>query len=288
MAGEQIELGRVVGKPGGYFFSIQFVMPVAADAERSAHILEEPAKVPPLAAQRDHASPRIEIGGPLLDQRDAVVSTVVADVAADITVLAGPREADASKTTAGERIRHLTVWCAVVASAATAATDMQGEVTISHGQLAATAASFAADPRFQRHGSRGTSHGLCWNVVGDDVHQTAYGVGAIEERGRPTHHFDTARRAGVDVHTVIARLAGEVAHALAVLEDQDAIAVQSPDDGTRRSGPLAARGNSRFVLQRLAECSLPLLLELLPREHRRGLYDSNWLRAEGLTDMTSL
>ena len=77
--------------------------------------------------------------------------------------------------------------------------------------------------------------------------------------------------AGFDVDAVVARLTGQVAHPQAVFDDQHAVAVETADDGTRRSRTEAAQRDAGLVLERRAERALQLLRQLLSAEHVGGL-----------------
>jgi hypothetical protein len=70
---------------------------------------------------------------------------------------------------------------------------------------------------------------------------------------------------------VIARLTGQVTHSQSVLHDQDAVAIQAANDGTRRSRAKAAQGNARLVFNRGTERALDLLGQLLASQNVRGL-----------------
>ena len=61
---------------------------------------------------------------------------------------------------------------------------------------------------------------------GDDVDEAADGIRAVEQRGRTAHDFDTLGGRRIDADAVVARLAREIAGALAVLQNQHAIAVE--------------------------------------------------------------
>jgi hypothetical protein len=70
---------------------------------------------------------------------------------------------------------------------------------------------------------------------------------------------------------MVARLAREIAHPQAVFNHQHAIAVETPDDRTRRSRPEAADGDPRLDLQGGANCALQFLCQFLTTQGVRGL-----------------
>src|SRR5262249_36791404 len=66
---------------------------------------------------------------------------------------------------------------------------------------------------------------------------------------------------------MIARLTGQIAHAKPVFDDQHAVAVQTANHRTRRSGAGAANRNAGLVLDRRSQGALERLRQLLPAEH---------------------
>ena len=109
------------------------------------------------------------------------------------------------------------------------------------------------------------------NRIGDHVHEPANRIGAVEQCRRTADDFDLAGRRGIGRHRVIARLARQVAHALAVLEHRHAIAVETANDRPRRAGPnsrIATPGDSDSVAPTVAS---RILRELLSVQHRRRL-----------------
>ena len=105
------------------------------------------------------------------------------------------------------------------------------------------------------------------NDLADHVDQTADRVGAVEQRRRPAHDFDPGRRQRVDRHAMVGRLARQVVGALAVLQDQDAIAVEPADDGPRRRRTERALRDAGLGLEQLAQGGLGLDREVLARQH---------------------
>ena len=70
---------------------------------------------------------------------------------------------------------------------------------------------------------------------------------------------------------MVGRLAGEIVGPLAVLEDQDAVAVQAADHRPRRRRSERALADAGLGLQELAERGLALHREVLARQHGRRL-----------------
>ena len=104
----------------------------------------------------------------------------------------------------------------------------------------------------------------------DHVDQPADRVRAVEERRRPAHDLDALGAAGIDSDAVVARLARQVSGANPVLQDQHPVAVEAADDRPVRSGPEAADGNARLVLQRGGKIAgrLSRDIEYIERGHR--------------------
>ena len=70
---------------------------------------------------------------------------------------------------------------------------------------------------------------------------------------------------------MVAGLAGQIAGALTVLKDLNAVAIQAAYDGPRWRRAERSRGDAWLVLERRAERAFKLLRQFLPGEHRRRL-----------------
>ena len=105
----------------------------------------------------------------------------------------------------------------------------------------------------------------------DDVDEAADGVGAVEQRGRPPHDLDPRGTVGVDGDAVVPGLAGEVARAHPVLQDEHAVTVEAADDRAAGAGAEAPAGDARLVLQRVAEAPLAHLDEVERVERCHGV-----------------
>ena len=79
----------------------------------------------------------------------------------------------------------------------------------------------------------------------DDVDEAADRVRPVEQGRRSAHDLDPLGAVRVDRHAVIARLAGQVARAEPVLEDEHPVAVEAADDGAARTGAEAAARDAR-------------------------------------------
>ena len=109
------------------------------------------------------------------------------------------------------------------------------------------------------------------DVLGNHVDEAADRVRAVQQRRRAADDVDARRGGGIDRHAVIARLAGQVAHALAVLQDLHTVAVEAANHRPRRRRAEAAGRDARLALERRAERHFELLRQFLTVEHRRRL-----------------
>src|SRR5262245_31055828 len=75
-----------------------------------------------------------------------------------------------------------------------------------------------------------TVHGPGRNVLGDHVHEAANRIGAVEQSGGTSYHFDALRGGGIHADTVVAGLARKIPQALPVLENLDTVAVEPAND----------------------------------------------------------
>ena len=121
------------------------------------------------------------------------------------------------------------------------------------------------------------------NRIGDHVDKAADRVRAVQQRRGTAHHFDPPRGRRIGRDRVIAGLARQIAHALAVFEHRDAIAVEAANDWSRRGGAELAHRDPGSLRQRRANRRLEVLRQLLPVEHRRRLIRLE-LRPRGGTD----
>ena len=138
-----------------------------------------------------------------------------------------------------------------------------------HVGRAATVGSSGAE--VERRAAVRPVHALGRYCVRDHVDETADRVRAVQERRRTAHDFDLRRAGRVHGDAVVPRLARHVTHALPVLEDEHAIAVEAANDRPRRAGTERALGHSRLSRQRRADRRPELLGQVLPGKHGRGL-----------------
>ena len=97
------------------------------------------------------------------------------------------------------------------------------------------------------------------------------GIRAIEQRRRTAHHVDARGGSRIDCDAVVARLTRQVTHALAILQNLHAVAVETTNHGTRRRRSEAARRNPWLALEGGPQRHLELLGEILSCEHGRRL-----------------
>ena len=121
-------------------------------------------------------------------------------------------------------------------------------------------------------GARALEHRLVHGLLRrDDVDEAAHGVRPVQQGGRTADDLDAIGAVGVDGDAVVSGLAGEVARANAVVEDEHAVAVEAADDGPARAGAEAADRDAGLVLQRVAEAVLAGLDEVERVQRRHGV-----------------
>ena len=207
----------------------------------------------------------------LFDDRDAVPGVVVAVAGAGILPLAGPAAADVDKAAARLRVVDLALRGLVTVGPLTAAAEVHGESAVADVHVAGRAGRQVVAAEIERDRAGRGGDLLAGNLIGDDVDQAADGVGAVEQRRRAAHHLDALGRRRIHRHAVIARLARQVAHPLAVLHHQHPVAVEAADHRPRRPRPERAHADAGFRLQRRADRVLQLAGEIFGRQHRGRL-----------------
>ena len=179
---------------------------------------------------------------------------VVAVAAAEVAVLAGAGDADraeARRATACSPLRPSGVSTSPDRRPLPAACS--AHLPLPDEEVGGAAGIRRGDPKSNVAPPCVPVDGLGRNRVRDDVDEAADRVRSVEQRRRAAHDFDRRRAGGVHRHAVIAGLTRQVADALTVLEDEHAIAVETADDRSRRSGPERALGNTGLVRERRAE-----------------------------------
>ena len=99
----------------------------------------------------------------------------------------------------------------------------------------------------------------------DGVDRATHGASAVEQRRRTLDHFQPLYLRRVDQFAVIAGLGGKGAGSDPVLHDQDAVTVETADDGPGRAGTKTAFGDSAAhdVVQQLADGGIRRLGQLV-------------------------
>src|SRR6185295_12936524 len=90
-------------------------------------------------------------------------------------------------------------------------------------------------------------------VSGDGVYHTADGTAAIQKCCGTFHNLQFIETQYVDRLGVISRLIAKRSNALPVLQDEDAIAIESADDGPAVSGAERAFCDPKFVVEHVAK-----------------------------------
>ena len=109
------------------------------------------------------------------------------------------------------------------------------------------------------------------DLIGDDVDQTADRVRTVQERGRAAHDFNSLGSSGIDRPAMITRLTRQVTETLAVLQNQDAVAIETANHWPGRGGTEAPRGDAGLTLERGTQRHPELFREFLSRKDRRRL-----------------
>ncbi len=181
------------------------------------------------------------------------------------------RAADVAEPASRLRVLDLAGRRVHVARAADSTAAVEGVPAVADGEVRGAANLTGAGAEL---GLRFASHPrdrLHRDDVRHDVHQSADGVGAVQQRRRASHDLDAFRRERIDRHAVIARLAREIVGALTVLEHEHTIAVEAADDGARWAGSECALRHAWLVLQELAERAFELQRQLLAGQDGGGL-----------------
>ena len=121
-------------------------------------------------------------------------------------------------------------------------------------------------------GARALEHRLVHGLLRrDDVDEAADGVRSVQQGRRSADDLDALGGVGVEGDAVVAGLAGEVARAHAVVEDEHAVAVEAADDRAARAGAEGAARDARLVLQGFAEAAVSALDEVVRVQRRHGV-----------------
>ena len=271
MREQQLAFHRLVVERRADRSAFQFLVLVTAEPERGAIRLQQSVHLVGAGAGAQRVTPRREADLAAFDDRDAVLAVGVAVAGAGVGVLAGPGPADAGGAHARLRVLHFPFGRGVVAHALPAAAEVKRPLTIADMDVAGAAGLAAVGAEVEREVAGCPGGALGWDLVGDDVDEPADRVGAVEQRGGPAHDLDLVRGGRIHRHAVIAGLAGEIAHALAVFEHHHTVAVEPADDGTGRRRAERAGGDPGLRLQCRANRALDLLGQLLPGQHRGRL-----------------
>src|SRR6202162_290870 len=123
------------------------------------------------------------------------------------------------------------------------------------------------------------------NDVGDDIYESANRAGAIENCCRPTNHVDLRNADCLDRGSVSRIESRQIAHAKAVLENEDLVVAQPSQNWARWSGSEAANCDARKIGDFLGEAHPRTVLEFHPRLGRCRLVllvgsPYNWRRGD--------
>ena len=99
------------------------------------------------------------------------------------------------------------------------------------------------------------------DAVGQHIDHPAYRVAAIQQRRCAAHHFDPCDRHCIGWHRMVERQAGRVQRAYRALQDANAVAVQSANDGATGAGAEIGGTDPRHVADGLAQGAGPAQLQ---------------------------
>ena len=108
-------------------------------------------------------------------------------------------------------------------------------------------------------------------MSGDCVHDAADRVAAVKQSRRPFDDLDSFDGQNIDGFGVIARFETESTGAIAVLQDEHAIAIKTANDRPGGAGSEASFRDAEFAVKCFAERHRTLLCELDRAEHVNGL-----------------
>ena len=107
------------------------------------------------------------------------------------------------------------------------------------------------------------------DLMPDEIDHPAEGTRAIEERHRPPDHLDPLCGQWIDRHRMIHGCRGEIAGALAILQDHDAIPAHPADDRPRRGLPHLRQGDAGDPHQRRREGPVEAAIQSCVAQHAR-------------------
>ena len=277
MGHEEIAFGLRVLEAGPREAVFELVVTIVAVGERRPQRRRQAAERAAFRPGGQAVAARRQLDAAAIERRHAVVRPVVAVGRADVALGAHPRQAHRPLAAGHRGVVDRALGRPHVPRLAPGPADVPHQRPRGPPVRRRDAALRRARPAVHRHGAARARAGalagpdLRHDRVGDDVHQPADRIGPVEERGRPADDLDLRRCGGVDRDAVVRRLARHVAHAVRVLEDEHAIAVEAADD--RPGGPGARRplGDARLRLERGAKRALQLAAQILPRQHRDRL-----------------
>ena len=288
LAHEQVQLVRVVLEVGADLAADDLVVLIPPRGEVGANALCEATELRRFRLRGEDVPARRQLDLSFLDEWNAVAGVVVTVAGAGVAFLPGERDAGVAEAAARLRVLDFPLGRVDVAVALAAAADVRGPSPVADGQRGGGVRLARDAAGVEHHGAVRPVHRTGGDGFVDDVDKPADGVRSVQERRRPAHDFDPRGARRIHRHAVVAGLAGEIAHALAVLEDQHAVAVHAANHRPRRAGAQGAFRNAGLGLQRCAQRGLELAVEIGACQHRRRWSDAKISRASGLTDTTSV
>ena len=179
--------------------TLELVVLVAPDGDRGAKRFERAGQPLGAGAKCQRMTPRRQLQRAAFDDRNAVFRVVVAVARADVRLLAGPSRADVRERAARVRVQHLALAASAKSSERRPPPPMlTANLPLPSCTCPAPPASSAAVPTSNVTSPDAPLNGPRRNLVRDDVDETADGIRAVQQRGRPAHHFDAFGSRGID------------------------------------------------------------------------------------------
>lgn len=206
MVGQELELERVVAEARADLVAHELVVAVPAHPDRGAYATDESRHVAPFATDVEEVAARRELDLSLFDERNPVLGVVVPVARAEVSLGAGPADADVAEPAARLRILDVAFGCVDIARSAPAPSQVQGERAVAPVEVRCSAGFGGRRSGIQRERTFCAAERLGRDDVGDHVHEAADRARAVQQRGRAAHHLEPRGSRRVHVDAVIARL----------------------------------------------------------------------------------
>ena len=117
------------------------------------------------------------------------------------------------------------------------------------------------------------------DIAGDHVHHSTNCCVAVQQRSRPTNHFDALSAVRISDKGMVCGSGREIGNAFTVLQRQDPLAGEAADDRDVRDRSIEAHRDAGLAGERLCDRRPELSLQVLATELDGGLRDAQRVRA---------